>query len=91
MGKLANAAIFGFVMSIIFTAPVDSRARARDCGESIVQYNLAAKDVVSSLRRYANCISNSQARDDCSMEFIFLQSAQRDFDSAVSDYRRFCR
>jgi hypothetical protein len=56
------------------------------CRDAIDQYNSAVSDISSYLRRYANCVSGSQGRDDCYSEFRRLKSAQDDFESAVSTF-----
>jgi hypothetical protein len=65
-------------------------AGPEECREAINRYNSALEEVGSTLRRYANCVSDSQGRDDCSSEFRRLRSAQDDFESAVSEYGTEC-
>lgn len=70
-------------------APID--ASFADCSDAVSTYNSVISDVSSYLRRYTNCLSNSNGHDDCSSEFRRLRSAQSDFESAVSNYERECR
>jgi hypothetical protein len=62
-----------------------------DCQSAVDGYNSAISDIEYQLRRYANCVSNSQGDDDCSSQFRRLRSAQMDFESAVSDYDNECK
>ena len=71
----------------LFSAP----ALASDCNDAIDQYNSALSDVDSYLRRYANCLSSSRGKDDCSSEFRRLRNAQNDIESAVSAIGSYCR
>jgi hypothetical protein len=43
------------------------------------------------LTEYATCISNSLGGVDCSNEFGALQSAQAEFELAVTNYQNECR
>lgn len=61
-----------------------------DCDDAVSSYNSAMSDIESALKRYANCVSDSQGRDDCYSEFRRLRSAQDDFESAVSSYGSEC-
>jgi hypothetical protein len=76
----------------IFVAPCGGAARSDtdECRDALDHYNAARSDVSSALRRYGACVSDSKGRDDCSSEFSTLQSAQDDFESAVSDYQDKC-
>ncbi|RWI41189.1 MAG: hypothetical protein EOQ93_31965 [Mesorhizobium sp.] len=73
------------------TAPAGNAwADAEDCQNAIASYNSATSDISYTLKRYANCVGDSQGKDDCDFEFRKLKSAQDDFESAVSDYRSNC-
>ncbi len=63
-----------------------TRASPEEYKDAIDAYESAASDVDAALQAYSSCISTSEGRDDCSLEFSVLQSAQDDFESAVSDY-----
>lgn len=67
-----------------------SRSASEDCREAIEKYNRAISELSFSIRRYADCVSSSRGRDDCSSEFSSLQSDQDDFETAVRRYRREC-
>ena len=67
-----------------------ARSDTTDCQEALDQYNAALTDVAHALRSYSHCVSDSKGHDDCSVEFSRLQSAQSDFESAVSNYQNDC-
>jgi len=48
-------------------------------------------DVANALRNYANCSQSTDSHHDCSSEFSALQSAQDDFESAVTEYEDGCQ
>ena len=62
-------------------------ASASDCSDAADAYNTSTSDISDYLRRYVNCVSGSQGRDDCSSECRRLKNAQDDFESAVSSYQ----
>ena len=66
-------------------------ADVEECQNAINTYNSAIGDVADALRIYGQCISGSHGHDDCSVEFSTLQSAQSDFESAVSSYESDCQ
>jgi hypothetical protein len=61
------------------------------CSDAADGYNSAANDVTDALQSYAGCVDSSEGHDDCSAEFSQLQTAQDDFESAVSDYDTECQ
>lgn len=67
-----------------------ARSDTDECRDALDHYNAARSDVSSALRRYGACVTDSKGRNDCSSEFSTLQSAQDDFESAVSDYQDKC-
>ena len=67
-----------------------ANADPQECGEAASRYNSSLDDVSSALRSYTMCVSDSRGHDDCSLEFSTLQSAQDDFESAVSEYETEC-
>jgi hypothetical protein len=85
----------GFKTAIATTlfAALTSLANAgpEECREAIDHYASAKSDVGDALCTYANCVSGSQGRDDCSSEFSTIRSAQDDFESAVSSYETECQ
>ncbi len=82
-----RAMVFGIAMVIEVTHAV---ADPVECNEAIRGYNSAISDVSPALRAYANCVSDSRGVDDCSSEFSLLQSAQDDFETAVSQHQIEC-
>jgi hypothetical protein len=76
--------------AIVSVAIPTASAEPDECRYAVSRYNSVLSDISSSLRRYANCVSESQGRDDCGSEFRHLRSAQDDFESAVSHFRGDC-
>lgn len=74
-------------MAIGVTATADPDS----CREAIDQFKSARSDVSGDIQTYASCISGNDGHDDCSGEFLTLQSAQSDFESAVSEYESECQ
>lgn len=66
-----------------FAGPA-AKADPDSCRDAVGSYSSAVDDVAHTVRRYTNCISNSEGRDDCSSEFRRLKNSQSDFESAVS-------
>jgi hypothetical protein len=83
-GAMAGALIF-----MLGRGPM-ALAGSDECNDAVDNYNSALSDVGDTLKRYANCVSDSQGHDDCSIEFSQLKSAQDDFESAVSEYESEC-
>ncbi len=80
--------ICALAIGIVLEVPVF--AWADECSDASNRYILVVRDVEAAMQRFANCISNSRGRDDCSREVSGLRSTQDDFQSAVSRYRREC-
>jgi hypothetical protein len=90
MIKVAYFRSIPLAFALIARTPV-AMADVYECQEAVRRYNSAVTDVSSALSWYTSCLSSSRGRDDCSSEFWSLQSAQSDFESAVSRYRRECQ
>ena len=87
MVRLALTLSAAFVVAVLSLPAV---AGPQECQDAIESYNSATEDVSTALRGYSNCVSNSEGKDDCSVEFGSLRSAQDDFESAVSIYGADC-
>lgn len=61
-----------------------------DCRTAIDDYKSAMSDIEFVLRLYTVCLAGSRGNDDCSSEFLSLQNAHSDFESAVSDIEIYC-
>jgi hypothetical protein len=85
MNKLYSAALFFVLMTL--TTPANA---GYDCESSIKEYNLALSDISLAMRRYSNCVSSSQGKNDCSYEFRRLKNAQSSFELAVSGIASYC-
>ncbi len=77
------------LMTLCFSPETSSAAW--DCNEAVQQYNSALGEIEYTMRRYARCVSGSQANDDCYYEFRKLKYAQDDFESAISEYQSMCK
>lgn len=83
----AYAAAIGIVAASI-AAPAHA---AWDCESSINEIKSSRTDISYGLKRYVNCMTNSDGTDDCSTEFRRLKSAQDDYEGAVSGLQIYCR
>jgi hypothetical protein len=90
MQSMREMAAIVCVLLLIFSNPAMAQRNRAACSDAIDRYNSAVNDISSYLRRYTDCVSSSQGRDDCSTEFRRLRSAQDDFESAVSAYQSEC-
>jgi hypothetical protein len=77
-------------IAVALTASIPATADQEACRGAIFVFKSSKNTVGDYLRRYASCVSRNDGRNDCSNEFSRLRSAQEDFESAVSDYRREC-
>jgi hypothetical protein len=80
------------MMPFVLVALLCSQARAdpQQCREAVKAYKSARRDVSEALRSYVDCLSNSRGHEDCASEFSRLQTAQIDFETAVSGYEQDC-
>lgn len=65
-------------------------AAATPCNEAIDGFNSAIEELDGVLKRYHDCLQNTDGTDDCSSEFRRLRSEQSDFEGAVSTYKDDC-
>ena len=86
--RLVSASLF---IVLLLTGEAFAQGNSYACRLAMDQYNTAVQEISSTLRRYTNCVSNSQGQDDCYFEFRRLKSAQDDFEMAVSSYQSSCR
>jgi len=82
--------LVGLAFALLLVA-VPALADPEECRDAVDSYNEARSDIATALNRYASCVSDSGGHDDCSGEFMALQSAQDDFESAVSNYESECQ
>jgi hypothetical protein len=78
---------------VLFVCALTDNADAdpAECQDAINSYNATISDVSEALRSYASCVDDSHAHDDCSAEFATIQSAQGDFEDAVTAYESDCQ
>lgn len=69
---------------------ISSISHASDCVDAIDNYSMNLDEVSFSIRRYASCLSTSEGRDDCSIEFERLKQAHFDFEMSVSEIESYC-
>ncbi len=86
--RLLLASLF---MVPLLTSEAFAQGNNYACRSAINEYNAAVEEISSTIRRYANCVSNSQGQDDSYSEFRRMKSAQDDFEMAVSSYQMSCR
>ena len=77
-------------MAILLLSSSRALADVDECNAAVDQYNNAVESLSSAMRRYAQCVDDSKAKDDCSSEFSRLKSDQSDFEAAVSAYSSDC-
>ena len=83
-----NIAFLVAATACIFPAAI--LADPEECRDAIDSYDSSLDDISVAMKSYVACLDDSKGRDDCSIEFQQLQSAQDDFASAVSDYQDEC-
>ncbi len=81
----------GAVVLALALIGVSATADPDGCRSAVDQFKSARSDVADGIRSYASCVSSSDGHDDCSLEFSTIQSAQSDFESAVSEYESECQ
>jgi hypothetical protein len=77
----------GAALALSLSGPAGASS---ECSYAVDSYNSAVDDISYGLRRYTQCVQDSQGRDDCSSEFRRLKNAQDDFESAVWEYQSNC-
>ncbi len=82
--------LFAIAVPLLLVAHSAALASPTSCRDAIESYNTALGDIATTLKKYSNCVSNSEGRDDCSPEFRRLKSAQSDFELAVSSFGLEC-
>jgi hypothetical protein len=79
------------LLFLIAVLAAPSVVLAGECRDARDAYRSAQSDLTDAIHNYGRCVSQSDGHDDCSVEFSTLQSAQNDFETAVSDYDEKCR
>ena len=87
MRIVAITAVFAVALAL---GGSTARSDTKECQDALDRYTAVLHDVVGALHRYGGCVAESRGHDDCSIEFSTLQSAQDDFESAVSSYQSDC-
>lgn len=83
---LIIAALAGAVVTFSAAAMADSR----ECAQATNRYDMNRASAFDALRSYGNCLSRDDGRDECERQFSALDSAQNNFESAVSNFRDDC-
>jgi hypothetical protein len=84
--------VYSVVVTLVALALVPGAEADRDaCRKAAVSYEIALSEVTDALRSYEKCIVASRGRDSCSEEFSDLDVAQDQFETAVSEYDKWCR
>jgi len=71
-------------------APVHAHADAAGCQAALKQFNGAQEAVAAAVTPYSDCIADNTGREPCTRTFNALQTAQRGFEAAVSQYNEEC-
>jgi hypothetical protein len=87
---MRNSAVVALCLILLFCLMSRSQADPAECQEAISDYKSAKGDISTALQAYIDRVSNNDGHDDCSSEFSTLQSAQEDFEDAVSQYESEC-
>lgn len=91
MRRLSIRAAGVLALATVATLVSDSAAAdPEECRDAVDQYRSAHEDLYSALKQYVVCLRDSRGHDDCSSEFSSLQTAQSDFEDAVSQYESEC-
>ena len=83
-----------FFTAILILSSMHSLSAVADpesCRDALDQYKAAKSELSGAIRTYASCVSGNDGHDDCSSEFMSLQSDQSAFESAVSEYESECQ
>jgi hypothetical protein len=78
------------VAFFLFGSVAATSADPQECQDALDRLRSAKSDVADALKAYVACLNGNDGHDDCSSEFSTLQSAQDDFESAVSEYGSDC-
>lgn len=76
--------------ALVAASSMSALADPEECQNAIDAYNTAISESSFRLKRYSQCLANSQGNDNCWTEFRRLKSAHDDFDSAVTMYQSEC-
>jgi hypothetical protein len=85
---MRNSTVVALCPILLFCLMSRSQADPAECQEAISDYKSAKDDISTALQVYIDCVSNNDGHDDSSSESSTLQSAQEDFEDAVSQYDR---
>ena len=76
------------VLAVALAMP--AAALADECGDAVRDYNDVLAQLHTANDEFTACVADSLGRKACAKEFTRLQSAYRQFESAVAMYTRQC-
>jgi hypothetical protein len=77
------------VAALLLVAPGVALAQ-NDCSGAQEDYNRVVNDLSRDMRSYWRCISESNGRNDCMLEFKRLERQQKRFDDEILSLRIRC-
>ena len=77
------------IVSLAAAAPVALSATP-ECDAAAYRFTTTVTDVSDKLQHYSLCLSSTTGKEDCSIDFQYLRSAQTAFVEAVAGVRRAC-
>ena len=75
---------------LALTLALPAAAAADECGDAVRDYNDILAQLHTANDEFTACVADSLGRKKCAREFARLQSAYRQYESAVAMYTRQC-
>jgi hypothetical protein len=78
------------IVVLALTLALPAAAAADECGDAVRDYNDILAQLHTANDEFTACVADSLGRKKCAREFARLQSAYRQYESAVAMYTRQC-
>lgn len=78
------------IVVLALTLALPPAAAADECGDAVRDYNDILAQLHTANDEFTACVADSLGRKKCAREFARLQSAYRQYESAVAMYTRQC-
>ncbi|KQY99978.1 hypothetical protein ASD45_03555 [Pseudolabrys sp. Root1462] len=78
------------IVVLALTLALPAAAAADECGDAVRDYNDILAQLHTANEEFTACVADSLGRKKCAREFARLQSAYRQYESAVAMYTRQC-
>ena len=78
------------IVVLALTLALPAAAAADECGDAVRDYNDILAQLHTANDEFTACVADSLGRKKCAGEFARLQSAYRQYESAVAMYTRQC-